>query len=400
MTLRVAQLVETLAVGGAERLAVQIAGARAEAGDRSLILVLGGPGPLADQVDPRVAVRYLHVQRESVTNPWRFFTSLRRGLGALRAEVRREHLQVVQSHLPGANFWGLLLALTTRVAVIPTVHNNNEFYYGAMTPPRLRSRLRRLAYRLMLHRCAGVVAVSRQVADSLLREVGARAGEARRLHVVPNGVMEPPPLAAADHTALRARFGCADHDLLVLAAGRHSEQKNFQALIAAAALLRDQGLPCRVVIAGDGELRAAHEADVARRGLSSMVQLPGNLGDLPRVMQAADVFVLPSRWEGLPLVLLEAMAAGTAVVGSDIAGIGEVVTHEEHGLLCPVDDPAALAAAITRLADPAERDRLRTAALALVRRTYAFDRVDQQLGDLYRRVSGLGDDATTPPARA
>lgn len=383
--LRVAQLIETLDVGGAERLAVQIATARARAGDRSLLLVLGGPGPLSRQVDPAVTVRYLHLERESITRPLRFLASLRRGLQALRGEVRREGLQVVQSHLPGANFWGLLLALRDRVAVIPTVHNNNEFYYGEMAPPPVRSRLRRLAYRLMLHRCAAMVAVSSQVAASLLREIGATSREAGNLHVVPNGVNEPPPLSADERQALRARLGCGPQELLILAAGRHSEQKNFQALIQAAAGLRDRGVACRVVIAGDGELRSEHQSMVDELGLSELVSLPGNLDDLPRAMQAADVFVLPSLWEGLPLVLLEAMAAGTPIVGSDIAGISEVVTHEVQGLLCRVNDSEALADALVRLQDAALRERLGRAGLDLVRRVYAFERVNAQLGDLYRR---------------
>ncbi len=397
--LRVAQLVETLAMGGAERLAVQIAGARAEAGDHSLILVLGGPGPLAAQVDPRVGVRYLQLERASITRPLRFLASLRHGSRALREEVRREGLQIVQSHLPNANFWGLLLALRDPVAVIPTVHNNNEFYYGEMTPPRVRSRLRRLAYRAMLRRCAAVVAVSEQVARSLLREVGARGDRARRLRVVPNGVAIPAAPDPAAVAAIRARFGCRDGEILVLAAGRHSEQKNFQALIAAAAVLRGRGAAFRMVIAGEGERRDAHQAQVASLRLADRVLLPGNVSDLTQVMQAADAFALPSLWEGLPLVLLEALAAGAPVVGSDIDGVREVIADGETGLLCAADDPGALADALLRLQDPALRARLRSAGLALVRRTYAFERVNAQLDDLYRSVV-RGGPSTRPAPRA
>lgn len=401
--LRVAQLVETLAVGGAERLAVQIAGGRAAAGDRSLILVLGEPGPLAAQVDPRVEIRYLDVARESVTRPWQFLASLRRGLRQLRAEVRRAELQVVQSHLPNANFWGLLLALRDPVAVIPTVHNNNEFYYGQIAPPRIRSRLRRLAYRLMLHRCAAMVAVSDQVARSLLRETGATEREAGRLRVIPNGVPEPAPLADEERETLRRELGCRRGEMLVLAAGRHSEQKNFEALIAAAGRLRDQGVTYRFVIAGDGELRGRHHAMVSMQDLGDRVFLPGNLSDLPSVMQAADVFVLPSLWEGLPLVLLEAMAAGTPVVGSAIDGISEVVTDDETGLLTPPDDPDALAAALLRLRNRRLRTRLREGGLQLVRDHYSFARVDDQISALYRGIvatsSAAAPAAVTPAAR-
>jgi glycosyltransferase involved in cell wall biosynthesis len=382
-SLAVAQLVETLGLGGAERLAVQIANALAVAGHRSHLLVLGGPGPLSAQIDPAVQVVYLQHERAPIGRPWRFLASIRRGYGLLVDQVARHQLAVVQSHLPGANFWGLVLALRRRCRVVVTVHNNREFDYGDRDHP-LRATLRRRAYRLMLRHCTATVAVSAEVASSLLREVGARPGEDRRLVVVPNGVEQPPPLDPAARTAIRERFGVDPATLLLLAAGRHSEQKNFRTLIDAAALLRDRGLDFRLVIAGDGTLRPAHQEQAARLRLGGHVAFPGNLDDLPRVMQAVDGFVLPSLWEGLPLVLLEALAAGAPVVGTRIAGVREVVTDERDGLLVEPGDAQALADAIARLQDPGLRARLRAAGLELVRREYAFDRVVARLVDLYR----------------
>lgn len=386
--LRIAQLIETLGMGGAERLAVQIANALAAAGHRSHLLVLTGPGPLSGQIDPAVQVAYLHCTRAPLKQTWRFATTIRQGSQLLNDQITRHELAIVQSHLPGANFWGLLLALRHRCAVIATVHNNREFDYGDQDNV-LRARLRRRAYRLMLRRCAAVVAVSQQVAASLLAEVGARPKDERRLVVVPNGVNEPPPLFAADRKAIRQRFGCAEEELLLLAAGRHTEQKNFQALVKAAAILRDRGVPYRLAIAGDGPLREAHEKQAGRLALGGRVLFPGNLDDLQRVMQAADGFVLPSLWEGLPLVLLEALAAGVPVVGSRIAGIQDVVTDEVDSLLVAPADEAALAAALARLQDPQLRQRLRAAGLELARREYGFARVVSRLETIYRRAVGL-----------
>ncbi len=382
----VAQLVEALEMGGAERLAVQIANARAAAGDVSHLIVMTGPGPLSAAVNPRVTVSYLGFARASVRDPWRFALSLRRGEQLLTRRIADGGVQVVQSHLPGANFWGLLLALRGRCAVIATVHNNREFDYGDADHP-LRSRLRRGAYRLMLRRCAAVVAVSEAVAASLLKDLGVGPREAGRLVVVPNGVAEPEPLDAAARAATRARFGAAPGELLVMAAGRHCEQKNFAALIEAAARLRAIGLPFRLVIAGDGPLRAGHLAHCEQLGLADAVLFPGNVDDFARAVRAADVFALPSLWEGLPLVLLEALAAGAPVVGTDIAGVREVLVDGESGLLVAPGDPIGLAAAIALLADPARRERLRAGGLALVRARFSFARVSQSLGDLYRRAA-------------
>jgi glycosyltransferase involved in cell wall biosynthesis len=372
--LAVAQLVEALEMGGAERLAVQIANARAAAGDASHLIVMSGPGPLSGAVDPRVALRHLGFARASVRDPLRFALSLRRGERLLSRRIAADGVQVVQSHLPGANFWGLLLALRGRCAVIATVHNNREFDYGDADHP-LRSRLRRAAYRQMLRRCAAVVAVSEAVAASCWRtwardraEAGAPGRGAQRRG-------RTRPLDAAARAAIRARFGAAPGDLLVMAAGRHCEQKNFAALIEAAERLRAIGLPFRLVIAGDGPLRPDHEALRERLGLGDAVQLPGNVADFARVLQAADVFALPSLWEGLPLVLLEALAAGVPVVGSDIAGVRDVIVDDRSGLLVTPGDPEGLAAAIALLADPVRRERLRAGGLALVRERYSFARV-------------------------
>jgi glycosyltransferase involved in cell wall biosynthesis len=305
-------------------------------------------------------------------------------------------IRVVQTHLPGANFWGLLLAWRGRCAVAATVHNNREFDYGDADNP-VRARLRRWAYRRMLDRCGAVIAVSEKVRLSFAQDVGASGRALERLVAVPNGVAEPAPLDAAERAAIRARFGCVGDEPLLLAAGRHTGQKHLVALIEATALLRDRGVPCRVVVLGDGDLRPLHERRVAELDLGARVVLPGNVSDFPRLVQAADVFVLPSLWEGLPLVLLEAMAAGVCCVGSDIAGIRDLLRDDDDGLLVAPDDPAALADALARCcADPALRRRLGDAGRELVRRDCSFSRVVHDLGDLYRRIQSAPPPARTP----
>jgi glycosyltransferase involved in cell wall biosynthesis len=233
--------------------------------------------------------------------------------------------------------------------------------------------------------------VSEQVRVSLLAELGVREASARRLVVIPNGVSEPPPLASAERSRIRARFGCGEDGFLVLAAGRHDEQKNYRTLLEAVDLLAAQGVAVRLILAGEGPLSGALRDQIAVSGLSDRVIMPGNLDDLPRVMQSADCFVMSSLWEGLPLVLLEAMAAGLPVAGTRIAGIDEVVADGVNGVLAEPGDAAGLAAAVAQLAaDPDLRAACSAAALELVRRDYAFDRVARDLGDLYRDLAGAG----------
>lgn len=385
--LRVAQLIETVSMGGAERLAVQIANARAEAGDASHLIVLTGPGSLSERISPRVATRYLHYERASLANPLRFAASVWRGASLLTRQLRADAIDVAQTHLPGANFWGLLLAWRGLCAVIPTVHNNQEFNYGR-EDQRFRAWARRWAYRQLLRRCPATVAVSASVRDSLVADLGAPEA-ADRVRVVTNGVIVPDPVPAEMLRAARARYGLPDSDPLVLAAGRLSEQKNFAMLLEATARLRASGGPrFRVLIAGDGPLRAYLTRRCHELGLDDQVVMPGSVNDLQDLMLGADLFVLPSLWEGLPLVLLEAMACGLPVIGTRIKGIAEVMDEEVNGLLCEPGDVAGLAAAMRRLLqEPALRAAYGAAGREIVRRHYDFARVSQTLGALYAEVA-------------
>lgn len=381
----VAQFIETMNVGGAEHLAVTVANALAGRGRASHLIVATGPGPLSGRIDPAVRVHYLGFVRASVRNPLAFAWSVGKGLRRLGGIVRRENIAVAQTHLPGANFWGLVLALRGVCGVVATVHNNEEFRYGAHDNRVLRS-ARRAAYGQIVRRC-GVVAVSAAVKESLVRQLRLDGALAARIAVVPNAVPLPAPLSAADRALERERWGVAPGEVLLLAAGRFTAQKNFGDLVEAARRLAAAGVAFRLVIAGDGEERPALQARAAAAGLADRVLLPGNLADLDRVMGAADVFVMSSLWEGLPLVLLEAMAAGLPVAAYAIDGVREVVSDGASGLTVPAGDAAALADALAALAtDPELRQRLGAGAGAVVRERYSFDALVDGLEACYRRA--------------
>jgi glycosyltransferase involved in cell wall biosynthesis len=134
---------------------------------------------------------------------------------------------------------------------------------------------------------------------------------------------------------------------VIVAAGRLTPQKDFATLLRAFALLPDAG--AKLVIYGEGPLRSELESLVAGLGLSGRVSLPGFVGDLPAEIAASDLFVLSSRWEGLPGVLLEALAVGTPVVATDCpTGPDEILEGGRWGALVPVGDPPALAKAMAK----------------------------------------------------
>lgn len=391
--LRVAQIIESMAVGGAEHLAVKTANHLAAAGHDSHLIILRGPDVLSAKIQPDVKVHYLHYERSSIKNPLAFGVSLRKGVKLIAKVVRDENISVVQTHLPGSNFFGLLLAWKKACGVLATIHNNQEFHYGDTDNP-VRVRLRKKAYRKILESCQGVVAVSEEVRTSLIRELGTGPEAAARITVVTNAVVIPEPLDPSRRTALRNELGAGPGQTLVLSAGRFCEQKNFSDLVAAAAKLKKGGTPFRLVVAGDGEQREELTAQVRELGLKDEVFLPGNLTNLDQLMQAADIFVMSSLWEGLPLVLLEAMAAGLPVVAYGIAGVGEVVADGVTGLTVAVGEPGALAGGLEKLAgDDDLRRRMGAAGEDLIRAEYSFDHFVEKLSELYRRAAAPWEDS-------
>jgi len=381
--MRIAQLVETLDAGGAEALAVDIAGALAARGHDSHLVVARGDGPFFDRLSPSVAFHDLDRPRRDGNQVYRilyFLETCRR----LESLLRAHRIEVLQTHLPKANFLGLVMAWRGVCRVYPTVHNNREFDYGDGAG-RVRRALRRAGYRRMLKECNGVIAVSDQVRDSLADQLGVQPDQRARILVVPNGVRPAAPVTTAERSRLRASLGVTDEQVLIVGAGRLTRQKNFARLIEALGHLEPAGADWRCVIAGDGELRSEHEAQIAAASWGSRIRLIGLYGDVPGLFAAADIFCLPSLFEGLPLVLLEAMGAGLPTVAFAIAGVTDVVTEGVQACLAAPDDAEALARALAALlVDAPQRRRLGIAARAQVEARHSFDAVLNRLEQVYQ----------------
>jgi glycosyltransferase involved in cell wall biosynthesis len=221
--------------------------------------------------------------------------------------------------------------------------------------PQAPSRARRLADRL-LDRLPGqrYLAVSRADAAWLV----ARGIDPRRVATVLNGIVVE-QYGGEDRAAARAALGLASQDLLLLTPARLHPQKRHADLLAAMALLVDRFPRLRLLCAGGGPLADTLVALAASAGLEARVQFLGWRPDLPRLYAACDLVVLCSEIEGLPLALLEAQAAGRAIVATRVGGVPEAVREDASALLVPSHDPAALAAAIEVLAsDSAARMRM------------------------------------------
>jgi glycosyltransferase involved in cell wall biosynthesis len=163
--------------------------------------------------------------------------------------------------------------------------------------------------------------------------------------------------------------------LVFVHVGRFAAVKNHEMLVAAfAQLVGQQPLPTELWLVGDGELREAVQHQVRALGIESRVRFLGVRSDIPDLLRAADVFVFPSRWEGNPLSVMEAMAAGLPVVATAVGGVPELVEDGASGILVPNEDLHGLVAAMQRMAqNPDLREQMGRAA-----RCRAVERFDIQ----------------------
>lgn len=284
------------------------------------------------------------------------------GLFRLWRLLRRGRFDVVQTFTYDSNLLGLPLAWLAGVPVrIATHHGIIEGF------PRLLERLHSVLVNV------GVASILVNVSRKVLEQAAAAGIRREHMTVITNGI----PAGAReniDRDASRADLGISPTDVLILSVGRLVYQKGHEYLIQAIEAIRADLPQLRVLLCGEGPLRGQLQSQIDRLGLQDVVTMPGNRLDIDRFLGSADVFVLPSRWEGLPVALLEAMDRGLPVVATRVEGVEEVVQDETQGLLVPPEDARALAASIRRLAmDPDLRRTMGLGARKRIRESYTID---------------------------
>ncbi len=218
----------------------------------------------------------------------------------------------------------------------------------------------------------------------------------RNSQVIPNGIDLAPyaEAPAADVAALRREFGLEPEARVIGAIGRLSDEKGYDLLLYAASRLISAGYDLRIVLIGDGPMAATlrHLADELKIG--DRLLLPGLRNDAARLYPMFDVFCMPSRREGLPLALLEALAAGCAAVTTPVGGIPEVVGAGQMAMVVPTENPEALAVAIGKLLDdPSLSLLLGQAGRARVAEAFSLERMTAAVATLYDDLLGRSADA-------
>jgi len=368
-------------VGGAEKQARLLAKTLHQRHDIDFTVVTRGAAgtPLVDAVDGIPVIR----APNSVRSRWLASSSyLGAGLAFLALQPRRFDIyHCVQSYSPAT-----LAVLAARIRggrVIVKVTASNELGEAAELRrlPFFRTRMR------LLERVDAFVALTGQVE----RELMSLGIDQSRIVQIPNGVEIPPPAGIDERRTIRQRLGMDRVAPVVVYAGRLSQEKGLVSLLKAWAMLHRVRPEARLVFVGPGgHVRNVEQqlVDMVRElALGESVRFVGAVPDVAPYLAAADVFVLPSRSEGLSNALLEAMAHGKSIVTTDIDG-NSFVAADRDCLKVAVDDSHALYTAIAALVEHADlRERLGRSARDLAIRQFSIEAVSDRYLALYRRVS-------------
>lgn len=237
--------------------------------------------------------------------------------------------------------------------------------------------------RALCRNADAIIANSQRAADRLENELGGK----RHVEMVPNGVEAPAPLTPERRADVRAALPIPRRDaVVVLFVGRLAAQKNIPLLFEALTRFDGAARPV-LLLAGSGPLRAELEAKAAAMGLAGDAVFIGDRSDIGDVMQATDLVVLPSHDEGMSNVVLEAMAAGCAVIASDVGGNPEVIVDGESGLLFAAGDADALTERLrTLVADERRRESIGRKARERIANNYSIPALIDRTSAIYRRV--------------
>lgn len=389
---RVLHVIADLEIGGGQMVVRTLVEYLARNGSRPVVCTFRD-GPLRPPIEALgIPVLLLPPRRHSILWLPGFLADMRRIYRALLAVVRQYQIQVVQTHLLHIlDFLTLGLKLRPpRPAVFWTFHSA-RFALRAEHLPRHRWLLRpkwavqRQLYRLAARRCDGFIAVSEQIQEALLQTFGPAL--APQITVIPNGVDTDRYGRPVDRAAIRTAAGIPAAARLLVMVGTLKPVKGHRYMLEALPALLAVDPTIHLALIGDGELRADLAAQATALGVRDHVHFLGNRDDVPTLLAAADLFVLPSLWEGLSMALLEAMATGLPIVASAVSGTVQAITPEVEGLLVPPGDVPALQAALAALlAEPERAQQLGAAAQRRAIREFSAQRQALRYLELYRRA--------------
>jgi glycosyltransferase involved in cell wall biosynthesis len=373
--LRVVTLVDRLGTGGAERLAIQTTTRldperfdRTLCASRRFDVAISKRHVANALADLEAAdVRVMGLKRTSARQLWAWWPLYR--------FLRRERVDVLHAHKFGSNLWGTVIGRLARVPVI-VAHEHTWSYEGQP--------LRRFGDREIIARgSSAFIAVSREDRRRMIEIEGI---DPEDVLFMPNGIPTPPSPTGAD---VRAELGIAPDAPVIGTVSVMRPQKALDVLLRATRTLVDEFPGVRVLIAGEGDEREALEELTGELGIGDNVVFLGVRTDIPDVLDALDIAVSSSDFEGSPLSVMEYMEAARPVVATRVGGVPDLIDDGVHGLLVEPQDPDAFAAAVAKLLrDPARAAEMGRRGQERRRAEFDIDVMVRRLEELYVRLRG------------
>jgi glycosyltransferase involved in cell wall biosynthesis len=363
--IRVVYLAHTFQVGGAEEMVLNLV-RHLPARFEPTVCCIHDLGPIGAEIrDTGTPISVLGLN-PGLRRPW--------DVARIRRYLRQAQPQIVHTFLLTASIYGRLAAMLARVPIVIGTEVN---IYERKRPSHA------LAERLLMPGTDRVVASAESVRQFYIRQVHA---DPAKVDVIYNAVDWAQLRTTKTREEMRRSLNVPCNQPVAGIIARLTEQKGHAYLFDA--LAHTPGLEAlHVLLVGDGDLRDSLSRRVEELGLSSRVHFAGARRDLGDLLNAMDLFVLPSLWEGLPLSLVLAMGAGLPVVATRVAGLPEVVEHERTGLLVPAADAAALGSALARIVgDPGFAQRMASAAREAVLPKFGVDGYVASVAALYDRL--------------
>ena len=366
--MRVAVIIDSLKVGGAQKL-VSVYATSASAHGLSPVVITLRKDNAASILDPIRAsgIRVITLHASSIFN-------LRR-IWQLAKILKDEKVDIVQTHLVYSNILGSLAARLAEIPMVATLHSTT-------VRGDLKSRiLKRLENYLLRNFATRIVAVGKVVADFNKDNYGKR-----RIDVIPNGIPKPEIPQPGERDRLRQEVTGDGSDSIIITVGRFSSAKGFEDMIEAFNMLHQRASKPKLIMVGSGGSVNSIKEKIENLQLTQSVILAGERDDVHHLLSLSDVYASSSHREGLPLAVLEAMMAGLPVVATSVGDIPNVVTAET-GVVVPPHRPELLAEALEDLLkNPEKRDAMGKAAHRRAMNEYSVEVWMNRHHDLYRDV--------------
>lgn len=350
---RVMEIVRNLEVGGAQEVVRTLTENLTEYGAMTIVCSFKD-GPLRREIETQgVPVLLLPEREYSILAFPLFIKEILLIRSALLDIITQYRINIIQTHLLRVLNIPVISLMKVKpdLLVFWTIHNERfSLREDHLQTNKWLLRPKRWVYRLLYlkaaERISGYIAVSKQVKQAIVDEIGA-IGD--KVTIIFNGVDFKRYRPGADKKKVRAGLGIDPESKVISVVATFKEQKGHRFLIEATPSLIDKFSNLLILFIGDGELKEELEYQTKNYHLDGVIKFLGIRMDIPELLAASDIFVLPSLWEGLPMAIVEAMASELPIVATDVSGSAQAILPGKTGMLVPPGDPKALDDAISYL---------------------------------------------------